>query len=161
MEVCMKKALTLRFTLIMLLLAASMSIAQSGRGLNQCLMTRLYDVAKETKIEGMLSNVTADTGYGRYPGMIADMRTSADTLKAYIAPEWYMKHKSITIKKDQHVIVTGSKVTYNNKALIIVRSIEYKDSKLVIRDDRGIPVWSGKSIGPGYGRGQGRRNRIK
>ena len=157
----MKIALKLRFTLITLFLATSISFAQSGRGLNQCLMTRLYDIAKETKVEGVLSNITADTGYGRYPGMIADIRTGTDTLKVYVAPQWYIERKSITIKKDQHVIVKGSEVTYNNEALIIVRSIEYKDSKLLIRDERGIPVWSGKSLGPGFGRGQGRRNRVK
>ena len=99
---------------------------------------------------------TAQTGYGRFPAIILDIETTKGITQAFIAPSWYLGQQKLRFKKGDSISVTGSKVTYLNKKLIISKQVNYKKNSFNIRNDRGVPVWSGKMMGPG--RGRGRRN---
>ena len=124
-------------------------------------MTKLYNSATETKVEGKISKVeVADSGYGRFPGTLVSLKTKGKAVKAYIAPNWYLNNEKIQLKKDQSLTITGSKVTHNNKPLIITRTMKYDGKEITIRDSKGFPVWAGKAMGPGAGR-RGRRTRIE
>ncbi len=156
----MKNTMKFSIAMVVILFGVSYLFSQPGRGLNQSKITKLYSAATEATVEGKITNVlVADSGYGRFPAIIVDLKTKNKELKVYIALNWYLNNEKIELKKDQPLIVTGSQVTYNNQALIIIRTMKYDSKEITFRNDKGVPVWEGKAMGPGAGRGKGRRIR--
>ena len=157
----MRNVMKFSLAIILILLWSSLVFSQPGRGLNQGAMTKLYNTATETKVEGKIGNIeVADSGYGRFPGTVVNLKTKDKAVKVYIAPNWYLNNEKIQLKKDQSLTITGSKVTHNNKPLIITRTMKYDGKEITIRDSNGFPVWAGKAMGPGAGR-RGRQTRVK
>ena len=157
----MRNVMKFSLAIILILLWSSLVFSQPGRGLNQGAMTKLYNTATETKVEGKITKVgVADSGYGRFPGTVVNLKTKGKEEKVYIAPNWYLNNEKIQLKKDQSLTITGSKVTHNNKPLIITRTMKYDGKEITIRDSNGFPVWAGKAMGPGAGR-RGRQTRVK
>jgi len=154
----MRNIMKFSFAIIFVLLWTNFLFSQPGRGLNRSEMTRLYNAATETTVEGKITKVeVVDSGYGRFPGTLIDLKTKDKEVKVYIAPTWYLKNGKIELKKDQSLTITGSKVTHNNQKLTITRTMKYDGKEITIRDSKGIPVWAGKAMGPGAGRRKGRR----
>jgi hypothetical protein len=157
----MRNLMKFSFAGIVILLWTNFSFSQPGRGLNQSELTKLYNTATETTVEGKILKVeVADSGYGRFPGTLVDLKVKEKETKVYIAPSWYLKNEKVELKKDQSLTITGSQATYNDKPLLITRTIKYDDEEITFRDSKGIPVWAGKGIGPGAGR-RGLKSRIK
>lgn len=158
----MRNMMKFSLAIMLILLWSSLVFSQPGRGLNQGAMTKLYNTATETTVEGKITKVVvADSGYGRFPGTVVDLKTiDKKAVKIYIAPNWYLNNEKIQLKKDQSLTITGSKVTHNSKPLIITRTMKYDGKEITIRDSNGFPVWAGKAMGPGAGR-RGRQTRIK
>lgn len=151
----MKNLKKFSYAIIVMLLWTSFLFSQPGRGLNQSEITKLYNAATEATIEGKITNVmVADSGYGRFPAVIVDLKTKDETMKVYIAPSWYLGKEKIELKKEQSLTVTGSKVTHNDKPLLITRTMKYDGKEITFRDSKGFPVWAGKAMGPGAGRGR-------
>jgi hypothetical protein len=157
----MKNLMKFSCAIIVMLLWTSFLFSQPGRGLNQSEITKLYNATTEATFEGKITKVVvADSGYGRFPAVIVDLKTKDETMKVYIAPNWFLTNEKIELKKDQSLTVTGSKVTHNNQPLIITRTMRYDGKEISFRDDKGVPVWAGKAMGPGAGR-RGRQSMIK
>lgn len=154
----MKNLMKFSYAIIVMLLWTSFLFSQPGRGLNQSEITKLYNTATEMAVEGKIAKVeVADSGYGRFPAVMVDLKTKDETLKVYIAPNWYLTNEKINLKKDQSITVTGSKVNHNDQPLIITRTMKYDGKEITFRDSKGVPVWAGKAMGPGAGRGKGKR----
>lgn len=156
----MRSITKISFVIIVFLLWSSLVFSQPGRGLNQGAMTKLYNTTTEMTVEGKITKVeVADSGYGRFPGTIVNLKTKDKEVKVYVAPNWYLNDEKIELKKDQSLKVTGSKVTHNKEELLITRTMKFDDKEVNIRDSKGFPLWAGKAMGPGVRRGIGRRNR--
>jgi len=150
----------MKFTMLLLviLFGTSYLFSQPGRGLNQSDITKLYNPTTEANVDGKISSVViADSGFGRFPAVIINLKNDNKEVPVYMAPEWYLKDEKIELKKDQVITVTGSHVTHNNQPLLIARTMKYNDKEVIFRNSKGVPVWAGKAMGPGAGRGK--RNR--
>jgi hypothetical protein len=157
----MKNVMKISFVFVIFLLWTNCLFSQPGRGLNQSGLTKLYNTTTEATFEGTVSKVAvADSGYGRFPGVVVDLKTKNKDVKVYVAPDWYLKNEKIELKQDQSLIATGSLVTHNNQPLLIARALTYNGKEITTRDSKGVPVWAGKAMGPGTGR-RGRQNRVK
>ncbi|MBD3377534.1 hypothetical protein GF406_21070 [candidate division KSB1 bacterium] len=142
---------------IMIMFIAFELVAQPGRGLNQNSLTRLYDPANGVTIDGKIEHIKkAQSGYGRFPGTLLIVALEAQKAEVYLAPDWFLDQEDIAFKTDQKITVTGSKVVYQQKDLILCREIKTDDQTFTIRNANGIPVWAGKRMGPGQGRGRRR-----
>ncbi len=156
----MKNVIKCSFALVVILFCTNFLFSQPGRGLNRSELTRLYNASTEATFEGKMTEVVvADSGYGRFPGIVVDLKTKDKEVKVYIAPNWYLNKGKIELKKDRLLTVTGSQVTHNNQPLLIARTMKYDGKEITLRDSRGVPVWAGKAVGPGAGRGKRRRLR--
>ncbi len=154
----MKNIIRFSVTLAIFLCWTGFLFSQPGRGINQSEITKLYNPASEATVEGKITKVAvADSGYGRFPAVIVDLKTKDKDVKIYVAPDWYLKNEKIELTTEQPLTVTGSQVTYNNQPLVIARSIKYAGKEITVRDSKGVPVWAGKAMGPGAGRGKGKR----
>jgi len=145
------------FVLFCLFLVTQLS-AQHGRGLNRGNITRLYDTSTVETITGKIMKInTAQSGYSRFPGIILNLEGNKLLTKIFVAPVWYLEQEKLQLKTGESITITGSKVTFQNKPLIIAKDFEYNKKKFVIRDENGFPVWAGKRMGPGKGRRGQRR----
>lgn len=127
--------------------------AQPGRGLNQSQITKLYDATTEITITGEITNAgTVEKDFGRYPGLRLTVKDGNQEFPVYIAPLWYLSDKKIALKAGETITVTGSKINYQDKEQIVARIFEHQKKELTVRDEKGIPVWAGKRLGPGRGR---------
>ncbi len=127
--------------------------AQTGRGLNQSQFTKLYDASTEMAVMGDITKLdTVQNGFGRFPGLQITVKNDKQEAPVYIAPLWYLSDKKITLKTGEIIKVTGSKINYQEKDKIIARTFEYQKNEITVRDEKGVPVWAGKRLGPGKGR---------
>ena len=62
----------------------------------------------------------------------------------HLGPVWYIERLDIKIKKGDKVGVKGSRVMMRDKPTIIAAEVKKGDEVLILRDEDGIPVWSGR-----------------
>ncbi|MBN2007893.1 hypothetical protein JW960_00960 [candidate division KSB1 bacterium] len=127
--------------------------AQPGRGMNKNDITRSYNKATVETITGVIVKIdTAQSGYGRFPGILLTLKKNSQETNVFVAPVWYLEQEKLLFKTGESIAVAGSKVTFQNKPLIITKDFELNTKKYVMRNDDGFPVWAGKRMGPGQGR---------
>ena len=146
-----------KILIILCLFLVTYVSAQPGRGLNRGNITRLYDTSTVETITGKILKIdTVQSGYGRFPGILVTLKTEKQETKIYTAPSWYLDEQKIKFNTGDSLSVTGSRVTFQDKPLIITKEFNYHNKKNIIREENGTPVWAGKRMGPGKGR-KGRR----
>ena len=153
----MKKSIKFPVLIIFNLLWINQIFAQSGRELNRSNITRLYNSSTVETITGKIIKIdTVQSGYGRFPGILMSLQIKKQETEVYIAPLWYLSDQQLQFKTGNPITITGSRVTYKGKHLIITSEINYNKKTIMIRNEKGIPVWAGRRMGPGQGR-RGRR----
>jgi hypothetical protein len=140
---------------VTLLFLFSQLFAQPGRGLNQNSLTRLYDTENVVTLDGKIESIKkAQSGYGRFPGTILVVTQAEQNAQVYLAPDWFLNQENIDFETGQEITVTGSKVVYQKEDFVISREIKINNQTITLRNANGIPVWAGKRMGPGLGRGR-------
>lgn len=105
---------------------------------------RMYDPKTVESISGEITNVDKIIpSQGMSYGIHVMLKTDGTTLPVHLGPGWYIENQDITIEQNDKVEVTGSRVTFDGKPAIIAAKIKKGDDILVLRDENGIPAWSG------------------
>jgi hypothetical protein len=76
-------------------------------------------------------------------GIHMTLNTGSSEISVHLGPGWYIENQETNINADDNVIVTGSKVTYEDKDAIIAKEVIKGDQVLKLRDDNGFPLWAG------------------
>jgi hypothetical protein len=84
--------------------------------------------------------VTQATGGAR--GVHLVLGTAAGPVTAHLGPEWYVSRQAIRIDAGDTVEVTGSRVLFEGEPALIAAEVVKGEESLILRDDRGIPMWS-------------------
>jgi len=77
-------------------------------------------------------------------GVHLTMKTNNDTISIHLGPIWFIEIQDITIKQNDDLEITGSRIDFEGKPTIIAAKVEKGEQSLVLRDENGIPVWSGR-----------------
>ena len=64
-------------------------------------------------------------------------------MAVHLGPEWYIERLDGKLAKGDAVEVKGSRVTFAGNPAIIAAEVKKGDAILKLRDDNGIPAWSG------------------
>ncbi len=105
---------------------------------------RMYDPAKVETISGTVQSVgTAVPMKGMYAAVALTVKTDKETIAVHLGPEWYIGRLDTKIAKGDAIEVKGSRVTFGDKPAIIAAEVKKDSDVLVLRDNTGIPVWSG------------------
>jgi len=72
------------------------------------------------------------------------MKNGDDVVDLYFCPKSFMDDMGVSFSKGDEVAFTGSKVKYGGTDLILAREVVKGSDTLVLRDDKGNPVWSWK-----------------
>ena len=72
------------------------------------------------------------------------MKNGDAVVDLYFCPKSFMDDMGVTFSKGDELAFTGSKVKYAGADLILAREVLKGSDTLVLRDDKGNPVWNWK-----------------
>lgn len=105
---------------------------------------RMYDPATVETISGAVEAVDKTTPMrGMHYGVHLLVKTAKETISVHLGPGWYLERLDTKIEKGDEIQVKGSRVTMMGNPAIIAAEVKKGDAVLKLRDDNGIPVWSG------------------
>jgi len=100
-----------------------------------------YDVQTETKIQGTIQDITMPaSGQGKQVVHLL-MKVGNDTMDIYLCPKSYLDEMGVEFNRGDEIVVTGSQVKQENGNLVLARQAQKGQDTLVLRDDKGNPVW--------------------
>lgn len=100
-----------------------------------------YDVASEVKVKGVIEDirdVPGDLG-----GTNLAVKTDSKTILVYVGPGDFLKEIEVSFNKGDQVDVTGCKAPNTTEEVLLAREITVGSNTFTLRDDKGIPVWTG------------------
>lgn len=108
----------------------------------------MYDVKTETTITGTIESVETirgpgGRGGGRLGGTHLVVRTATETLEVHVGPAAYLAEQKIIVATGDAVDILGSRVTMDDKPVVLARRITNGEAEWTLRDASGRPLWSG------------------
>ena len=90
------------------------------------------------------TNPPAQRGYGVH----LMLQTEKETIEVHLGPARYVEKQSMKIAANDTITVTGSRIIMDGKPAIIAAQVKKGDEVLKLRDENGVPAWSGGRRGP-------------
>jgi hypothetical protein len=101
-----------------------------------------YDTTKEVKIKGVIEEVRdVPTAAG---GTQLVVKTDSKSVLVYVGPGQFLKELEMSFNKGDQVDVTGCKaLNESNEEQVLAREVVVGSNTFTLRDDKGVPIWSG------------------
>ncbi|HKK45689.1 MAG TPA: hypothetical protein VJ964_09215 [Balneolaceae bacterium] len=127
----------------------SIAWAQQGAGKgmkNQ--YSRQYDTNAVETIEGDVVEVTNNPSRknAAMEGVHMLVKTGSGNIPVHLGPVWYMNQQEAFHKGD-HVVITGSRISFSGKFVIVAATVQRNKMVLHLRDRNGFPAWRGWRMG--------------
>lgn len=101
-----------------------------------------YDFHTESKMKGTVEEVkTPPKGREKEIAHLL-LKTETDTVDVYLCPQSFLVDMGVSFSKGDGVTLTGSKVKQGEVDLILAREVVRVNETLVLRDEKGNPVWN-------------------
>ena|ERR1700686_5086849 len=101
-----------------------------------------YDLHTETKLKGSVEEVILPPKGNDKVVVHLSVKTGTDTVDVYLCPKSFLDDMGVSFGKGDEISLTGSKVKQGETDLILAREVVKDTDTLVLRDDKGNPVWS-------------------
>ncbi|MBM4295283.1 MAG: DNA-binding protein [Deltaproteobacteria bacterium] len=117
---------------------------------------RMFDPKTITTVSGEV--VSVDKIPAPRPGMQGrvtfNLKTDKETLLVYLGPDFYLEQQGARFAPGDKVQLKGSLVTVDGKPTLIPIEVKKGDQTFKLRDERGVPLWSGAVQGRQKGKGK-------
>jgi hypothetical protein len=105
---------------------------------------RLYDPKTVETITGEVVKVDRVTPIrGMSAGVHLVVKTDKGDVSVHLGPLWYLENQDVKIEPKDKVEIKGSRVTVQGKPALIAAEVKKGDETLNLRDEAGVPAWSG------------------
>jgi hypothetical protein len=101
-----------------------------------------YDLHTEAKMKGTVEEVKLPPKGNEKDVVHLMMKNGEDIVDLYFCPKSFMDDMGVTFSKGDELVFTGSKVKYGGADLILAREVVKGTDTLVLRDEKGDPVWN-------------------
>jgi hypothetical protein len=101
-----------------------------------------YDLRTETKIRGTVEEVKLPPKGSEKEAAHLLVKTGTDTLDVYLCPKSFLVDMGVSFGKGDEIALTGSKIKQGEADLVLAREVVKGADTLVLRDDKGSPVWT-------------------
>jgi hypothetical protein len=120
-------------TFLGVILCSVFSVAQAGPK---------YDTATEAKFKGTIEDLKMppkekDIAY-------LTIKSGTDTFEIYLCPKSFIEDMGVIFAKGDEIAFTGSKVKQGDAEMVLAREVVRGTDTLVLRDQKGNPVWNWK-----------------
>jgi hypothetical protein len=105
---------------------------------------RMYDPKTVETISGDVAGIesfTPEKGMGA--GVHLLLKTDRETISVHLGPAWFIENQDLKIEPKDRIMVRGSRITFQKKPAIIAAEVTKGYETLMLRDEAGVPVWSG------------------
>jgi hypothetical protein len=128
-----------------LALAAAGARAQPGPGPK----TRTWDPNTIERVAGTVVRVERPASAQHMgQGVHLVLRTDGgETVAVRLGPAWWVDRQDVKIVADDRIAVKGSRVTVDGKPALVATEMKKGERTLVLRNEAGVPVWSGRRGG--------------
>jgi hypothetical protein len=99
-----------------------------------------YDLATETKMKGTIQELKLPEKGAKEAARLT-LKSGDTTIDVYLCPKSFLDDMGSNLAKGDEVNLTGSKVKQDGADLILAREVSKGPDTLVLRDDKGKPVW--------------------
>ncbi|MCF6149282.1 MAG: DNA-binding protein [Candidatus Kuenenia sp.] len=80
---------------------------------------------------------------GMSRGIHVIVNSEKEEIAIHAGPAWYIENQETKIQPNDEIEVTGSRVNFEEKPVIIAAEIKKDGEVLSLRDTKGVPLWSG------------------
>jgi hypothetical protein len=137
-------------TMFMVIYTAE-SLAQQGKkgrgagGWRTDSTSRLYNPKTVETVTGEIIAVdTLKPVKGMSYGVHLMLKTDKESISVRLGPGWYLEKQDVKIGLKDKVEIKGSRITFEGKPAILAAEVKKGDGLLKLRDENGVPVWSGR-----------------
>jgi len=100
-----------------------------------------YDFQTETKIKGTVQDVSLPASGHEKDAVHLVLKIGDDAIDVYLCPKSFLDEMGVAFNKGDEIAVTGSKVKSGVTDLVLARQAQKGNDTLILRDDKGNPVW--------------------
>lgn len=105
---------------------------------------RMYDPKTVETISGEVAGIESFRPVkGMGAGVHLLLKTDKETISVHVGPVWFIENQDLKLEEKERIVVRGSRIIYQEKPAIIAAEITKGNETLMLRDDAGVPVWSG------------------
>jgi hypothetical protein len=105
---------------------------------------RMYDPKTVETIKGEVLSIDQVTpAKGMRGGVHLMVKTDKETVSVHLGPSWYIGNQDVKILPKDTLEITGSRITFQGKPALIAAEVKKGDEILKLRDENGVPLWSG------------------
>ncbi len=108
---------------------------------------RMYDPKTVATLSGEVTSVDRVAWGRRGQGVHLTLNTGQETIPVHLGPSWFIDQQAVKIAAKDRIEVTGSRVDFQGKKVIIAAKVKKGGQVLKLRDAQGIPVWAGQGRG--------------
>jgi hypothetical protein len=100
-----------------------------------------YDSATEIKMKGIVDDLKLPPKGQEKEVAHLLLKSGDDMIDIYLCPKSFIDAMGVTFSKGDSIAFTGSKVKQDGTDVILARELVKGQDTLVLRDDKGKPVW--------------------
>lgn len=126
---------TILLTSLTLLLCSAFSLAQAGPK---------YDTSTEAKFKGTIEELKVPPKGKDKEIEYLTIKSGTETFDIYLCPKSFIDDMGVSFAKGDEIAFTGSKVKQGESDMILTRELIKGTDTLVLRDQKGNPVWDWK-----------------
>ena len=147
------KHFTVTLTMLTLLIVGSTAESLAQRGMKWrgsggwgigSTYSRLYDLKTVETVTGQVIAVDRITPAKEMSyGIHLMLKTDKENISIHLGPGWYLENQDVKVEMKDKIEIKGSRITFEGKPAIIAAEVKKGDELLKLRDENGLPIWSG------------------
>ena len=102
-----------------------------------------YNLQTETKMNAIVEEVKLPPKGSEKAVAHLLVKNGTETVDVYLCPMSFLGDMGMSFSKGDEIALTGSKVKQDGADLILAREVVKGSDTLLLRDDKGRPVWKG------------------
>lgn len=104
----------------------------------------MYNINTVETIRGTVVSTNAFTPMsGMGQGMQLLVKTQDQIVPVHLGPSWYLDNQGFRVNSGDEIEVKGSQVNWAGNPVIMAAEVRQGDKVLELRNNNGIPAWSG------------------
>ena len=100
-----------------------------------------YDLKTEAKLKGTVEDLKLPPKGSEKEIAHLVLKNGADALDVYLCPQAFLADMGFSFSKGDEIALTGSRIKQGEADLILAREVVKGSDTLVLRDEKGSPVW--------------------
>jgi hypothetical protein len=101
-----------------------------------------YDLSTESKMKATVQEVRLPAKGSEKEIAHLLVKIGTDTFDVYLCPKAFLDDMGVNFKQGEEILLAGSRIKQGEAELILAREVVRGNDTLVLRDEKGNPIWS-------------------